>query len=491
MAAEIPDTRFRLAHSFAILPELAVDEGPSRGLLIGRNSDQGSTRAVFLGKHAEAPHRNVWMDIRGAHVLYVMGKRRSGKSYTLGALTEGLVSQSWVRQGDFQQGIIVLDTMNVFLTMPFTVGNTEPDNSAATQDLAKWRIPSESPSMTLFSPAGSRVPAELRAEAITLRASDLGIEEWCGLFEVDPFVDPMGHLLTLLLAKIVDTGIFDRATGQQSDPKEQFSLQDMIFALSADPDFDSFARETKQALRRRLEALTKVPLFGTNGLDVRALVRPGHVSILLLRDLDTEMRAVMVSLIVKKLMALRAISEQQERLIPIHLARAQRYLVTDLAKAAAEQKKADECAQNARDGVPRTWLIIDEAHNYIPARSNIPSRKPLKKYVDEGRNLGLSIVVATQQPSGLDPSIQRNADLLLVHSLSHHDDIAAAQGMINTAIPDEITIDGKHRITGTKSFDALVRSLPLGYAIVTTDRANRLFPICVRPRSTVHGGGDY
>src|SRR5262249_7013446 len=203
------------------------------------------------------------------------------------------------------------------------------------------------------------------------------------------------------------------------------------------------------------------------------------------------MRSVMVSLIVKKVMELRAISEQQERLIPVHLARADKFAEDDPERAKAEQKKAADCSEKAKAGIPRTWLIIDEAHNYIPARLTIPSKKPLKKYVDEGRNLGLSIVVATQQPAGLDPSIQRNADLLLVHSLSHQDDIAAAQGMLNTAIPEEVTLDGKYRISGNRTFDALVRNLPLGYAIVATDRANRLFPICIRPRVTIAGGGDY
>src|SRR5262249_36924444 len=192
-----------------------------------------------------------------------------------------------------------------------------------------------------------------------------------------------------------------------------------------------------------------------------------------------------------KIMELRAISEQQERLIPIHLARAEKLAANNDARAEVERKKAHECAEKAKAGIPRAWLIIDEAHNYIPARSSVPSRKPLKRYVDEGRNLGLSIVVATQQPACLHPSIQRNADLLLVHSLSHQDDIAAAQGMLNTSIPEEVTLDGKYRISGNRTFDALVRNLPLGYAIVATDRANRLFPICIRPRVTIAGGGDY
>ena len=491
MAGDIPDARFRLPHTFAIEPELVIDEGPGRGIVIGRNNQTAPLQAVYLGKHAETPHRNVWIDVRGAHVLYIMGKRRSGKSYTLGALAEGLVSNAWVKQGSFDQGIIILDTMNVFLTMPFSINDTEPSSSPAVQELKKWRIEPEALPLDLFAPAGGKVPAEVNAGTITLRASDLGIEEWCGLFEVDPFVDPMGHLITLLISKAAKQSASVSSPAQTGIAARPYSIQDLLSILDSDPDFDSFATETRQALRRRFDALARAPIFAPPGLDVRNLVRPGRISVLLLRDLEVEMRSVMVSLIVKKVMELRSISEQQERLVPIHLARAEKLTETDPKLAEAERQKARDCVQNAKGGIPRAWLIIDEAHNYIPARSNVPSKKPLKKYVDEGRNLGLSIVVATQQPAGLDPSIQRNADLLLVHSLSHQDDIAAAQGMLNTAIPDEVTLDGKYRITGNRTFDAVVRNLPIGYAIAATDRGNRLFPICVRPRSTVAGGGDY
>lgn len=491
MSREIPDTRFRLSHTFAIQPELVCDEGPAKSVLIGQNAPASNAEAVYIGKHAETPHRSVWMDVRGAHVLYVMGKRRSGKSYTLGVVAESLISDSWVRQGDTKQGVLILDTMNVFLTMPFTVENTYATTSVSLKDMKKWKIESEKLPLTLFAPAGTEMPGDLSAERINLRASDLGPEEWCGLFEVDPFVDPLGHLITTLHSKISSEGVVDQETGRRSPPRQEFGLSDLLDALDRDRDLNDFQRETREALGRRLKALERLPLFGMPGLDVRQLVRPGEISVLLLRDIDTELRAVLVALIVKRIMQLRAISEQQERVIPIHLARAEKLEHSDTEKANAERSKAEECAEKAKEGLPRCWLIIDEAHNYVPAKSTVPSRKPLKKYVDEGRNLGLSILVATQQPSGLDPSLQRNADILLIHSLSHHDDILAALGMINTAVPEDIALDGKYRITGPKSFEALVRSLPLGYAIAATDRANRLFPLCIRPRITVHGGSDY
>lgn len=491
MPGAIQDARFRLPHSFAMQPDLTADEGPAKSILIGQNADRGHYDAVLLGKHAEAPNRSVWMDIRGAHVMYVMGKRRSGKSYTLGVIAEGLASSGWIRQGDAQQGVLLLDTMNVFLTMPFSIADTYAEASPEVKELRRWGLPAEQPPTVLFAPAGTTMPRDLSATQVTLRASDLGPDEWCGLFEVDPFVDPMGHLITLLHSKLTAEGITDKQTGTTTAPRAMFSLSDMIDGLERDRDLDGFPTETRQALGRRLNTLTRFPLFGDEALDVRHLLQPGQVSVLLLRDLDPEMRSVMVALIVKRVMHMRAVSEQQERMIPVHLARAEKLHPTDPQAAGVERAKAAECAQLASQGLPRSWLIIDEAHNYVPARAAVPSRKPLKKYVDEGRNLGLSIVVATQQPSGLDPSIQRNADMLLIHALSHYDDIMAAQGMINSAVPDEVTVDGKHRISGPKSFEAIVRGLPLGYAIASTDRANRLFPLCIRPRGTVHGGGDY
>ncbi len=491
MPGKIPDFRFRLPHTFAAQPALTCDTMPDKGLLVGQNAPRESVEAVYLGKHAEAPHRNVWMDTRGAHALYVMGKRRSGKSYTLGSIAEGLVSKTWVHQGDMQPGVLILDTMNVYLTMPFAVEETLSESSPELAEARKWKLESEDVKPKLFAPAGSEMPAGVEGQNVTLRASDLGPEEWCGLFEVDPFVDPMGHLITTIHAKLAGEGAKHKETGVEMPAMGQFTLTDMIAVLETDAEVDDFATDTRNALKRRLQVLRRMPLFGPEGIDVRSLLEPGKVSVLLLRDLDAEMRSVMVSLIIKRVMQLRSIAEQYERLMPIHLEKAEKYAVSDPVLAEAEKSEARKCEEGAKEGLPRSWIIIDEAHNYIPARGNVPSKKPLKKYVDEGRNLGLSIVVATQQPSGLDPSIQRNADLILIHSLSHQDDIVAARGMINTSSPDEVTLDQKYKFSSNKTFEAMVRSLPIGYAVASSDRANRLFPVKIRPRATIHGGGDY
>ena len=491
MPGMIPQSRFRLPHTFAVRPALTCDAMADNGLLIGQNTDRESVEAIYLGKHAEAPYRNVWMDVRGAHALYVMGKRRSGKSYTLGSIAEGLVSQTWVHQGVMRPGVLILDTMNVYLTMPFSARETLSESDPVLAEARKWKLEGEELETRLFVPGGCSIPTGITGQRVTLRASDLSPEEWCGLFEVDPFVDPMGHLITTIHAKLAADMTAQKDAGIEGDTDGGFTLADMVEVLETDREINDFAPETRGALKRRLQVLGRMSLFGSDGLNVKRLFEPGKVSVLLLRDLDTEMRNVMVALIVKRVMQLRSISEQYERIVTIHQEKARRFAETHPVLAESERLAARKCEERIEEGLPRSWIIIDEAHNYIPARGNVPSKKPLKKYVDEGRNLGLSIVVATQQPSGLDPSIQRNADLILTHSLSHQDDIAAARGMINTSSPDEVTLDQKYKFPSNKTFEALVRNLPIGYAVASSDRANRLFPVRIRPRATIHGGNEY
>lgn len=488
---DIPSVSFRLPTSFGVKPELICDRGPAGGVIVGQNAAGADFDAILLGKLAERPYKEVWLDVRGAHVVYIMGKRRSGKTYTLGALAEGIVTDAWVRQGGSPQGLLVLDTMNVFLTLPLANRATFAKSEAPARELDVWKLEGGAVPTSLFHPQGTSVPSEVASTGISLRPSDLSSEEWCGLFDIDPFADPMGHLMTDLYERVV-SGYVDAESDQLVPARQAFALADLIDALDNDSHFDRFPDDTREALRRRLSAVRRLPIFSENGLDLRDLIQPGRVSVLLLRDLDHDMRSVLVALVTRKVMQLRGKAEQYERMEDVHRARARKYSAEgDDTAAGRELALAEASREQGSAGLPRCWLVIDEAHNYIPSRGRNPARQPLKKYVDEGRNLGLSIVVATQQPSGLDPSIQRNADVLLLHALSHRDDIVAADGMINTALPEEVVIDSKTKATPPRILEALLRQLPQGYAWISTDRANRLIPVKIRPRLTVHGGTDY
>src|SRR5438270_4517309 len=127
--AAIPRTSFRLPFGVGFAEALKADVYDSENLVIGRTAPERSPSALYLGKLAEFEQmrRNVWLDCLGAHAVYLVGKRRSGKSYTLGALCEGLVADSWLRMGAADQAVLLIDTLNIYGTLHVQADNGGSD----------------------------------------------------------------------------------------------------------------------------------------------------------------------------------------------------------------------------------------------------------------------------------------------------------------------------------------------------------------------------
>ena len=491
MSGDIPSAVFRLEHGYTFPGELKAEEWQTNNILVGATLESGEVESIYLGKLAEYQQmaKNVWVDTKGAHAVYVMGKRRSGKTFTLGVLAEGLGSDLWLRQGEAQQATLLIDTMNVFMTMPQSVTDIYGDGSNESKELARWKIAAGSLNIKLFHPKGTKAPQHVPSEEIAIRPWDLVAEDWAAIFEVDTFSDPIGQLISEIYDKVAVEGYLD-TNGTQVPPCPQFSLDELIGCLNEDPDIQRFESRTIEAVRRRLRAILRLNLFADTGIAMKHLLCPGQISVLMLRDLDHVLRGLFIGIIVKKIISLRSAADSHERLAAIELLKAQSKKEKDPEKSKEAWERYQYYSKMASEGIPRSWLLIDEAHNYIPSSGIIGSKEPLKKYINEGRNLGLSIAVATQQPSGLDRSIQRNADILIIHPMSMRDDIDAVHGMINTFVPDSVVCDGRERIT-TKMFEQLIRSLPRGYAVLSSDSLSRIFVVRIRPRVTVHGGKEY
>jgi hypothetical protein len=490
--SNLPKLSFRFDPGYTIDQPLTMREFADDNVVVGKTQPDSPVSAVFLGKPAEYDHmrKNVWLDCDGAHAVYVVGKRRSGKTYTLGVLLEGLASGSWLRLGSEQQAVLMVDTMNVFITMPNSVVDIYGDRSSQVRELKKWALPNEQFDILLLYPKGSSPPPEGRSREVAVKPSDLSGQDWAALFEVDTFSDPIGQLISELYDKVAVEG-YEADDRTKVAPNTNYTIDDLLDCLErcrsiAPPRYE---QRTIEAVRRRMSAARRLPVFSSDGTNVRDLFVPGQISVLLLRDLDHALRALLVGVLVKQIMQARSLADRFERLANVQLQKAEALRDSDPGDADKARAKYLAYTEQAKEGLPRGWIILDEAHNYLPARGIIASSEPLKKYVNEGRNLGLSIVVATQNPSGLDPAIRRNADLLLIHSMSMRDDIATAEGMVNTFIPDGFTLERdqiKNRV-----FEQLVRSLPLGYAVLSSDTLSRVTIIKVRPRITVHGGLEY
>lgn len=491
MKEPIPNLVFRIKPGYTVQQNLEAPQFQKDNVLVGQLANGTELKTIFLGKLAEyGKSLNIWLDCEGAHAIYVMGKRRAGKTYTLGVLIEGLASNNWIRQGSKEQAILVLDTMNVFITMPHNVEEIYKEKSKELEELKKWRLKSEDFNIVLFYPRGTNVPTEDVSEEITIKPSDLDDKDWAMLFDLDTYRDPMGQLIGDLYEKVVLKGYVD-LNRKRIDSNQNYSIKDLLDCLNDCEEIQiGYHPDTIRAVKARFKAIERLPVFSETGVDIKKIFVKGQISILLLRDIDQNLRSLLIGILVKKIMKLRSISDRFKRQYIVYKGQFESFKEGgDEKKAKEAYEKYQQYKQKAQKGLPRGWIIIDEAHNYMPARGITPSGEPLGKYVNEGRNLGLSIVMATQNPSALEPSIRRNADILIIHSMSMRDDISTAGGMVNTLIPDTFDFGGER--FSSRVFEQLVRSLPIGYAVISNDTINRVFVTKIRPRITVHGGIEY
>ena len=95
-----------------------------------------------------------------------------------------------------------------------------------------------------------------------------------------------------------------------------------------------------------------------------------------------------------------------------------------------------------------------------------------------GRMPGCGLILCTQQPAATDARILSQLDLLITHTLTFADDIAALRARVPTSLPKEI---------GDTSF---IRRIPVGDAIIADHSmaTERAFVAAIRPRTSEHAG---
>jgi len=99
-------------------------------IIVGRGEGDkkkfGNRGLIHLGRgyvkmgNYNSLSNNIYLDVARSHVVLVAGKRGSGKSYTLGVMTEEIsnlpkdISENLKRQGGFIPGIRISQTMMSF-----------------------------------------------------------------------------------------------------------------------------------------------------------------------------------------------------------------------------------------------------------------------------------------------------------------------------------------------------------------------------------------
>lgn len=389
---------------------------------------------VFLtvGKNVEN-NEPVAIEADRSRVVFICGKRGSGKSYTLGVLLEELMERT-----DGSSLIIVADPMGIFHTMVLP-------NDRQISDLYSWGLNTKQYPVRLLVPqdpvkyfgheAIIRAMEERGVTIVRLRinAGSLQPEEWCSLLDIN-VNDLMGIVLYRSIATL-------------KDATPAFTLDDIEKQIIRDR---KAADKTKEALQNRLlgakkwgifqeagESSTLLDLFSTECINIidMADLPPGSFSI----------RNLILQVIGNQLFSLRV-----------------------------KERRKEEFRLESR--VSRVWLAIDEAHQFVPTGFSLC--KPLLiRWVKEGRQPGLSLILATQQPSAVDSDLLSQCDVILSHKITTLDDINALNRLSATYMSGEMK--------------SLVRNLSRrGEAVLVDDETEQVSHVAIRPRKSSHGGGE-
>lgn len=458
---------------YQLEPEL-----PKGDVLAGDPAGRGVDR-ILLGKLVEAGQaRKLYLDASGEQVIAILGKRGTGKSYTLGVLIEGLAAgqgENPVSTMTTPRSALVLDIMDIFWTsaIPLSVDGS-PEIAKQYSRMQKAGYDAHTLAVDIWIPAGfARSDIDPpNVHELRIQASDLGLDDWADLFGVDIYGEPRGMLISDVVARVSSDG-YTTTSGEQIDPKQEYSFQDLLRCLETAQDVvTSYRDDTRRSVRQRMASYASLSLFSGEGTPLNAVLKPFRVSVLMLARVPDELKKVLVAVLLKRILRERRdASFAQKRL--------------DL-DSRLQAKEREELAAFVKRSIPRTWVLLDEAHVLAGVGQGSGAGEALIKYAKEGRNYGLSMAVATQQPSALEPRLMSQAETLIVHQLTAPADAAVATQNLRSPLPTKMKLGPQQ-----STVDVLLRRLGQGEMAFSCGNAPSLPRLCValvRPRVSAHGG---
>lgn len=455
---------------FTVKPRFSARNLVTVGVAEGKESDW-----TYLGRLAETGAlTDLRFDVAHPHVVAIFGKRGSGKSYTMGSMLEGLCTsqpETSISQIKRNKAVLLLDTLGIFQWTDISL-DTATDSDILKSQRATWRgwsLKAEELDVQIWIPKGTRTDATPSShKEFAIRTSDFTADDWGYLLDLNIYQDRMGQLLNDAYIKVTLEG-WKNNKGVHP-PKAAYSIDDLINCIKGDQELgDSYQPETQRAVIQQLTTYYRNPLFEDQGTPLSEMLVPGRMNVLVMSHMSGPLRLVILSALIRRLMEERMVASEMEKHLVI------RPDLKDEERKVIKEKLAAS--------VPPTWIALDEAQNILPSEKKTTAGEMLIRYVREGRNYGLSFMVATQQPTAIDNRLLSQVDTILAHKLTVQSDIDYVRRNLKSNMPDEVMHGGK-----VLEFDELLRSLDIGQALVSNTEADRSAIMDVRPRISVHGG---
>lgn len=455
---------------FTVKPRYTPKNIISIGVTEGKESSW-----ISLGRLAEIGiPTSVRFDVGHPHVVAIFGKRGSGKSFTMGSILEGLCTvepETCISNINQNEAILLLDTLGIFQWTDISLDEAI-DSEILRAQRATWRtwdLKSEKLDVQVWIPRGTRTEATPTSHReFAIRTSDFTADDWGYLLDLNIYQDRMGQLLNDAFIKVTLEGWY--GTHGKKQPRAAYSIEDLLNCIKQDTELnDSYQSETRRAVIQQLTTYYRNPLFEDEGTPLAEMLSPGRMNVLVMSHLTGSLRLVILSALIRRLMDERMVASEIEKHLLIR---------NDLS---IEDKT--QIQDKLTSSIPHTWIALDEAQNILPSDKKTTAGEMLIRYVREGRNYGLSFMVATQQPTAIDSRLLAQVDTLITHKLTVQGDIDYVRRNLKSNLPQEVSF-ATHKL----EFDSLIRSLDVGQALVSNTEADRALILDIRPRISVHGG---
>jgi len=375
---------------------------------------------------------NVYVDALRPHITLICGKRGYGKSYTIGVLLEEMAQLDQHTKKNL--GVLVLDTLGIFWTTLFP-------NKEEHKELQRWDIQPKGFSVQVLVPrqyVSEYQHQNIPVTPFSINTAELTPYHWCQLFNLLP-TQPLGIAITRAVLNLQNT-------------HKPFSIADIRKEINQDTRNDTQVQGAAENFFLMAESWQ---LFDTKGVPITEVVKRGTVNVLDLSHLPDPMLKIIISSLLGEKIFYERIRERKRQ----------------------EQRKMG--MEVKEQGIPMVWLMMDEAQVFLPNDQDLVSKNVfIHEWMRQGRQPGLSLVMATQRPSALDQEVLSHSDIIICHRLTAQEDIDALSRIRPTYMHGDIKESVK-KVGDEK-----------GVALVVDDTSESSHVIKVRPRLSWHGGAE-
>lgn len=331
------------------------------------------------------------LDIVSPHCMLVVGKRGTGKSYTLGVIAEGFARLE--QENRNRLSLVLVDTMSVFHSL-----KKENTNKKEIQRMEDFDIEPEdfSDKIKILTPEIAVERAEKDGKELhhdgllKVPLHSVAVHEWLELFDIE-LTEPLGTLLSQVMTSL--------------KKEQRFSFSDIYEGIETKAEEET----QSNSLKNLFQIVEDLGLFSEDGME-EGIAQAGKITVLDISYLgrlgDFDLRNLIISLFARK---------QMER----------RTLYTTVEMQSQSGLIDSETSKDITKEHPLIYMLIDEAHLFLPSGEETLATRSLVDWIKLGRHPGLSLILATQEPSALHESAIRQSDMIIAHNLTARDDVAA------------------------------------------------------------------